>query len=148
MVSTYVYKELWNPRLNENLDTMHEEIHAGWLFASYDYLTGAEESKCILKGWEKAGVTEISLFTVPLFLRGITLPGVAAILVCKSERDLGRVSELPRGAGVGVIESGRGSEKIPAPLGRQSPQITLAQDGGSSIEAYQSRESHGKIREL
>ena len=48
------------------------------------------------------------LFTVPLFFRGIvetgTLDGAAAILVCKSERDLGRVSKLPRG-GVGSWEA-------------------------------------------
>ena len=91
----------------KSLRQSHEEIHAGWLFASYDYLTGAEGRKCILKGWEKVVVTEIRLFTVPLFLRGIletgTLPGVAAILICKSERNLGRVSKLPRGAGVGVV---------------------------------------------
>ena len=34
-------------------------IQAGWLVASYDYLTGAEGRKCILKGWEKAGVKDI-----------------------------------------------------------------------------------------
>ena len=34
-------------------------------------LFGAEGRKCILKGWEKTGVTEIRLFTIPLFLRGI-----------------------------------------------------------------------------
>ena len=50
----HVFKELWNPRLNEKFDTIHEETHAGWLFALYDYLTGAEGRKCILKGWEKA----------------------------------------------------------------------------------------------
>ena len=33
-------------------------IQAGWLVAIYDYLTGAEGRKCILKGWEKAGVKD------------------------------------------------------------------------------------------
>ena len=47
------------------------------------------------------------------FSRPVCFDGAAAILVCKSERDLGRVSKLPRGAGVGVsIEWGMGSEKI------------------------------------
>ena len=36
------------------------------------------------------------------FSRPVRFDGTAAILVCKSERDLGRVSKLPRGAGVGV----------------------------------------------
>ena len=42
----------------------------------------------------------------PYFSVGFSRPGcfggAAAILVCKGERDLGRVSKLPRGAGVGV----------------------------------------------
>ena len=36
------------------------------------------------------------------FSRLVRFDGTPAILVCKSERDLGRVSKLPRGAGVGV----------------------------------------------
>ena len=36
------------------------------------------------------------------FSRPVRFDETAAILVCKSERDLGRVSKLPRGAGVGV----------------------------------------------
>ena len=69
-VSTFItkYKELRNPtcRLNEKLDRIHEEIHAGWLFTLYDYLSGAEGRKCILKGWEKAGVAEIDNSDKPL----------------------------------------------------------------------------------
>ena len=39
----HVYKELWNPILNEKLDTIQEEIHAGWVLAAlYDFLTGVE----------------------------------------------------------------------------------------------------------
>ena len=34
-------------------------LHAGWLVALYDYLTGAEGRRCIFKGWEKEGVKEI-----------------------------------------------------------------------------------------
>ena len=34
-------------------------LHAVWLVALYDYLTGAEGRRCIFKGWEKAGVKEI-----------------------------------------------------------------------------------------
>ena len=32
----------------------------------YDYLTGAEGRRCILKGWEKAGVKEIANSDKPL----------------------------------------------------------------------------------
>ena len=47
------------------------------------------------------------------FSRPVFFDGAATILVCKSERDLGRVSKLPGGTGVGVsIEWGMGSEKI------------------------------------
>ena len=42
------------------------------------------------------------------FSRPVRFDGIAAILVCKSERDLGRVSKLPRGAGVGVSIVGEG----------------------------------------
>ena len=69
------------------------------------------------------------------FSRPVRFDGIAVILVCKSERDLGRVSKLPRGAGVGVSIVGEG--KIALPITNQ--------DGGGSIEAYRSRESHGKI---
>ena len=58
------------------------------------------------------------------FSRLVRFDGAAAVL---RERDLGRLSKLPRGG---------------------ERQIALAftnQDGGNSIEAYQSRESHGKI---
>ena len=41
-------------------------IHAVWLVALYDYLTSAEGRKCILKGWEKAGVMEIANSDKPL----------------------------------------------------------------------------------
>ena len=72
------------------------------------------------------------------FSRLVRFDGAAAILVCERKRDLGRVSKLTRGAGVGVSIT---------PLS-SPPQIALAftnQNGGSSIETYQSRESHGKI---
>ena len=46
------------------------------------------------------------------FLRPVGFDGKAAISVYISERDLGRVSKLPRGAGVGVSIVGEGSEKI------------------------------------
>ena len=85
----HIYKELWNPKLNEKLETIHKEnnphdryavaedievdlqisvikpLHAGWLVALYDYLTGAE-GRCIFKGWEKAGVKEIVNSDKPL----------------------------------------------------------------------------------
>ena len=41
-------------------------LHAGWIVALYDYLTGAEGRRCILKGWEKAGVKEIGNSDKPL----------------------------------------------------------------------------------
>ena len=36
------------------------------------------------------------------FSRPVRFDGTGTILVCRSERDLGRVSKLPRGAGVSV----------------------------------------------
>ena len=45
------------------------------------------------------------------FLRPVRFDGTAGILVCKSERDLGRVSKLPRGAGVGVSIVREGKRK-------------------------------------
>ena len=45
------------------------------------------------------------------FSRPVRFDGIAAILVCKSERDLGRVSKLPRGAGVGVSIVGERKRK-------------------------------------
>ena len=41
-------------------------LHAGWLVALYDYLTGAEGRRSIFKGWEKAGVKEIVNSDKPL----------------------------------------------------------------------------------
>ena len=92
------------------------------------------------------------------FSRLVRFDGAAAILVCKSERDLGRVSKLPWGGERSWEAAGKiffrcpsltQLTPTPAPLGSlDTPQIALAfanQDGGSSIEAYQSRESHGKI---
>ena len=38
-----------------------------------------------------------SLYFSVGFLRPVRFDGAAAILVCKSKRDLGRVSKLPRG---------------------------------------------------
>ena len=53
----------------------------------------------------------------PYFSEGFSRPvrsdGTAAILVYKSERDLGRVSKLPRGAGVGGSIVG-GSAPLPS----------------------------------
>ena len=45
------------------------------------------------------------------FSRPVRFDGTAAILVCKSERDLRRVSKLPRGAEVGVSIVGDGKRK-------------------------------------
>ena len=50
-----------------------------------------------------------SLYFSVGFSRPVRFDGTAAILVCKSERDLGRVSKLPRGAGVGVSSPPLGS---------------------------------------
>ena len=73
--------------------------------------------------------TGIDCSQPPYFSVGSSRPvgfdGTAAIFVYISERDLGRVSKLPRGAGVGVIIVG---------------EIALAY-----TEAYRSGESHGKI---
>ena len=53
------------------------------------------------------------------FSRPVRFDGIAAILVCKSERDLGRVSKLPRGAGVGVSIVGEGKRKNIFPVAFQ-----------------------------
>ena len=45
------------------------------------------------------------------FSRPVRFDGTGAILVCKSERDLGRVSKLPRGGGVGVSIVSEGERK-------------------------------------
>ena len=41
----------------------------------------------------------------------VRFDGTTAILVCKSERDLGKVSKLPRGAGVGASIVREGKQK-------------------------------------
>ena len=48
------------------------------------------------------------------FSRPVGFDGTAAIFVYISERDLGRVSKLPRGAGVGVSIVGEGKPIFPA----------------------------------
>ena len=45
------------------------------------------------------------------FSRLVRFDGTATILVCESKRDLGRVSKLPRGAGVGVSIVREGKQK-------------------------------------
>ena len=59
------------------------------------------------------------------FSRLVRFDGTAAILVCKSERNLGRVSKLPRGAGVGVSIVGDGKRKniFPAASQLRSPPL-------------------------
>ena len=93
---------------------MHEEIHAGWLFASYDYMTGAEGRKCIFKGWEKAGVTEISLFTVPLFLRGILETGTLSGVV-KASAISGECLNYRGEPEWALLSGGGGAKKYPLP---------------------------------
>ena len=67
-------------------------------------------------------MTNLDCSQSPYFSVGVRFDGIAAILVCKSERDLGRVSKLPRGAGVGVSIVGEGkrknsfSRRLPTPL--------------------------------
>ena len=64
-----------------------------------------------------AAINRIDCSQSPYFFVGFSRPvrfyGTAAILVCKSERDLGRVSKLPRGAGVSVsiVSEGIGKRK-------------------------------------
>ena len=60
------------------------------------------------KATRKLDCSQSRYFSVG-FSRPVCFDGAAAILVCKSERDLGRVSKLPRGAGVGV------STPLPSP---------------------------------
>ena len=60
------------------------------------------------------------------FSRPVGFDGTAAIFVYISERDLGRVSKLPRGAGVGVSMVGGGEAKkiiFPAASQLRSPPL-------------------------
>ena len=50
------------------------------------------------------------------FSRPVRFDGTGTILVCRSERDLGRVSKLPRGAGVSVSIVIEGKRRLPTPL--------------------------------
>ena len=63
------------------------------------------KKKYQMKMWLHAGgevdCSQSPYFSVG-FLRPVRFDGIAAILICKSERDLGRVSKLPRRAEVGV----------------------------------------------
>ena len=43
-----------------------EVLHTGWLVTLYNCLSGADGRRCILKGWEKAGVKEITSSNKPL----------------------------------------------------------------------------------
>ena len=64
------------------------------------------------------------------FSRPVCFDGAAAILVCKSERDLGRVSILtPTPAPLGSLDTLPRSRSL------------LQTHGGGSMEAYRSRES-------
>ena len=79
------------------------------------------------------------------FSRPVRFDGIAAILVCKSERDLGRVSKLPRGAGVGVSIVGERKRKhrgtvtashrlaFKSPLHQQRQHLIGQLDNSSSI---------------
>ena len=68
-----------------------------------------------LKETETIDCSQSPYFSVG-FSRPVRFGGTSAILVCKSERDLGRVSKLPRGAGVGVSYVGEGKRRLPTPL--------------------------------
>ena len=59
------------------------------------------------------------------FSRPVRFDGTTSILVCKSERDLGRVSKLPRGAGVGVsiVREGKRKNIFPAASQLRSPPL-------------------------
>ena len=59
------------------------------------------------------------------FSRPVRFDGTGAILVCKSERDLGRVSKLPRGAGVSVciVIEGKRKNFPPPPISAPLPLV-------------------------
>ena len=63
-----------------------------------------------MKGIHRLDCSQSPYFSVG-FSRPVGFDGIAAILVCESERDLGRASKLPRGAGVGVSIVGEGKRK-------------------------------------
>ena len=77
------------------------------------------------------------------FSRPVRFNGAAAILVCKSERELGGGGKNFRFPSLTILTP------TPVPLGSLNALVAFTnQDGGGSIEAYRSRESHGKIRGL
>ena len=64
------------------------------------YVTGYE-MLLSQRGAQRLDCSQPPYFSVG-FSRPVGFDGTAAIFVYSSERDLGRVSKLPRGAGVGV----------------------------------------------
>ena len=89
---------------------------------------------CLFVAWFR-------LFTVPYFSVGFrdSYPSIELPPSCKGECNLGRVPKLPRGTLVRVPLPSVVETLSPGCLGRYKP------DGGSSIEAYESRKSHGKL---
>ena len=92
---------------------------------------------------ELSGAVKTRLFTVSYFSVGFpTLVGLdrtPAILVCKDERNLRRVSKLPRGALVRV------RCRLRSPL---QTKMAGRGGGGGTIDAYECRKSHRKNRGL
>ena len=68
----HVYKELWNPRLNENLDTIHEENNPHDWYAvaaireTFSRLTPVSRKEMYPQGMGEAGVKEIANSDKPL----------------------------------------------------------------------------------
>ena len=83
--------------------------------------------------------------------RLVRFDGAVAILVCKSERHLGRVSKLPRGAEWGLIESGEG--KLPSvvltlPRSRSLLQIKMAAAPSKRTSLDNPTENRGTVNSL
>ena len=80
-------------------------------------------------------VKPVRLFSVRYFSMGFSrlvgFDGAAAILVCKSERDLGRMPILSRGAGVGISCS---LETLPRSRLRLQTKMAAAPSKCTSLE--------------
>ena len=92
-----------------DLFTDKEDPGRGITTVSYKEIQARNDAR-IPQNTKRVDCSQSPYFSVGLS-RPVRFDGTAAILVCKSERDLGRVSKLPRGAGVGVSIVREGKRK-------------------------------------
>ena len=102
-------------------------------------MTEPPDSRLILESLERLIDCSQSPYFSVGFSRLVRFDGSAVILVCKSERDPGRVSKLPRGEGVGVSIVREGKLRYPS-LGSldtlpRSQSINLSNDSSIKRES-------------